>query len=756
MRRILLPASLLVALGVLLPLPADAATVQQPNDGDPYFVGDSVLISGTKEAGEDIRFWDGEAASGCFPQPITAAAGDWQCQISGPFRPGSYPWEARVYDGETLTATLPMGFTVQTRLRVDMASLKVVAGKPIVVTGTADPGEELTASITRMSDTAVKQDLTCTTNQDTAAFRCVEPRTRTAAHLRRAALPAGNDYVLTLTETNVEIGVIAGLQQEFQVLTPNLPPDPDPDPVPDPDPEPEPTPPGDPDPPVVVDDPSPPATPDPTPGPPPVTPPLPLPPTDLPVDPPVAAPPVIDVVDVVPGPGPDLSLLVGLFIAAFTALSIAGGRGFAVLRLVTTDAVLPTPRLPVITDAGSEDDDLGRETEHRKVAGWGDRSATWRLPGHHVTDRVGLLQPRRIAPWSPLVGRLLADAGYLRSMVGALWLVPLLGAVCVAGAALGQTSAAPLPPAVGLVVAVILLACLDALAGALAVLILWTGVVVTGGLGDPGRPDLSGSVAVLLVLGILWMALPLIGSATRPFRRRSGPDRDEPGRSYRWDRLADVAIAAPLCGWIAYKLTQALAPFAGRDLAISDHATLIGVTTAGGILFRFVLEEVAEHGYPLRLREVEAPGSLPDPTRWTDLGGALLRSAVLCLLAYVFLGSCWQLWVGTAIVGGLQVLAVFDDLLPKSPRLGKVLPRGITKPLVMLLIGTVVAAWATDGRVGMDQLRDCFVIMAVPSAVLAGLKLFAESPEPRPWNWPQQLAGAAVYVTFVVLVVTGW
>ena len=113
--------------------------------------------------------------------------------------------------------------------------------------------------------------------------------------------------------------------------------------------------------------------------------------------------------------------------------------------------------------------------------------------------------------------------------------------------------------------------------------------------------------------------------------------------------------------------------------------------------------------------------------------------------------------MGIAVVGGLQVATVFEDKLPKSPRLGTVLPRGITEMLVMLVICSVVASWATVGdRVGIEQLRDCFVIMAVPAAVLSGLSLFATSPDPRPWNWPQQLAGVAVYVGFVALVLAGW
>jgi hypothetical protein len=413
--------------------------------------------------------------------------------------------------------------------------------------------------------------------------------------------------------------------------------------------------------------------------------------------------------------------------------------------------------VPVVPNAGADDNALAREVAHRVEAGWGDRSWSWRLPGHELADRIGLVPPRRIAPRSPLAGRLLADAGYLRSILGLAWLGPVIAAVVLAGWALADVDARPVPPATGLVIAVILLACVDALAGALAVTVFWLGVLLTGGVGDARLPDAAGSIAVLLVLGLLWMALPLIGSATRPFRRRLAKlDAAEKQRVYAWDRIADGAIAAALVGWVAYKLTQALEPFAGLELPIADHALAIGITTAGGVVLRIVLEEVAEHGYPLRLHQVEVPGSLPDPTRASQVGGALLRTAMLGLMAYVFLGSCWQLWVGMAMVGVWQVASAYKDTLPRSARLGKILPRGITKILVMMLVCTVVAALATDGRIGLHQVRDCFVIMAVPSSLLAGISLFAVSPKPVRWNWPGQLAGVAVYVAIVVLVLVGW
>jgi hypothetical protein len=188
---------------------------------------------------------------------------------------------------------------------------------------------------------------------------------------------------------------------------------------------------------------------------------------------------------------------------------------------------------------------------------------------------------------------------------------------------------------------------------------------------------------------------------------------------------------------------------------VADDAGLVGWITAGAVVLRVLLEEVSERGYPQRLHAVEKPGSLPEPHRVVALGGALFRIVVFGLLASVFLGSCWELWAGIAFVGVWQLLAPFEDALPKSSRLGRVLPRGLAKVLVMMLVCIVVKEWATDGLEGLESIRSSFVAMAVVPSFLIGAGMFAHEPEPMRWNWPGQLAGAAVFVACVVLTLTG-
>ncbi|HET6152819.1 MAG TPA: hypothetical protein VFE15_07665 [Marmoricola sp.] len=754
--RILLLCGLFM---VVFAAPADALTVVPPAPvGTALHPGDEVHISGPdKVAGTTLKIWGNDAYQFCDGLPDASVSGSWSCTLNGPFGPGTYSYEVRVFDSSDnqVGAGVPFGFTVVSRLRVDVSSLRPTSGKRLTVTGQADGGEEVDAVLTSVMDSSLRLSLACSVNDDLNTFSCTDTSGRSGRRSRPASLPVGA-YLLNLSEIDSELGEIAAVQQEITMGPPVVVP---PTHTATPTPTPTPTP---------THAPSPTSAPTPTTT---ATPSATLSPIPTAAPSETPAPPVADPQLVSPAtplrphsPVPDLSVLIGLLIVGFVMITSSGGVAFSSLRLLPgrpgaagtgVPPGLETP--PVVTHSGSDDEDLDLDTDHRSELGWGDRSWTWRLPGHSVADRLGLKDSRTIAPRSPLVGRLLADAGYLRSMLGIAWVVPTIVAAVLAGFALADVHGRPLPPAVGLIVAIIVLACVDAIAGAVASGIFWLGVIVSGGLGDAAKPGVAGSLGVLLVLGLLWTGLPLIGSAARPFRRGwTGRRLQVAENHYSWDRLADAFIAAALCAWIADKLTAALPPFTGLDLQIGQHALAVGIATGAGVALRILLEEVAEHGYPKRLHEVETPGGLPHPSTVVEVSGALFRTGLVALIAYVFLHDCWQLWVGAALVGIIEVGTVFKDRLPQSQQLGRLLPRGITKILVMLIVCTVVAKLAATKPVDLAELRASFVIMAVPSFLVSVTGLFAKNVKPLPWRWRRQLAGAAVYVAIVLIVIYGW
>ena len=111
----------------------------------------------------------------------------------------------------------------------------------------------------------------------------------------------------------------------------------------------------------------------------------------------------------------------------------------------------------------------------------------------------------------------------------------------------------------------------------------------------------------------------------------------------------------------------------------------------GACALRIVLEAIAVRFYPSRLTDVQ-PDSLPQPIVMQRIAAAVTRTGLLLFVASAFLGWHWQLWVGGLLFLVPQVLSVFEEHFPNSPRLYRLLPRGIVRLVVMLLIGVGIGA----------------------------------------------------------------
>jgi hypothetical protein len=381
-------------------------------------------------------------------------------------------------------------------------------------------------------------------------------------------------------------------------------------------------------------------------------------------------------------------------------------------------------------------------------AGPGDRSWTWRTPGWARLDAWSLALPVWLARRSPLTARVLADGAYLRAVVGSLWTLGL-----GAGFALGydgahRTGGLPVPPPLGLTAALLALAIADATWGAAGVLGFAVGMLVR-------HSDLlSTAVQVRSFLGLaaLWFAIPLIAAAARPFRRsvlgRSG--------TYRWDRLADGVIAALIAGWAVQKTAKGMPGLSGLDLPIAHDAGRLAVLAIAAVLVRVAIEEWCAWRYPLRLSAV-ATGKLPTAGTGQRLFATLVRTALFVFLAAAFLGECRELWVGAALFALPQMLTIFEDSFPNSSRLHAVLPEGVVKVLVMLVVGTLFGHLVHSMLHSPERmLRDGFVLMALPALLLSLLALVGRDGPAARWTWLRQAIGAVVVAATVWLVVTGW
>ncbi|WP_148046252.1 hypothetical protein [Nocardioides marmoriginsengisoli] len=398
------------------------------------------------------------------------------------------------------------------------------------------------------------------------------------------------------------------------------------------------------------------------------------------------------------------------------------------------------------TFATDEDAAAGYELALQRGIGIGDNSPSWRAFGHEATDFYSRTVPGVLHRHSPFLSRLATDGVDLRAIFGSLWWLFPLGGAALGIAAAGDTGGHAVPPSLGILIGVMVLASFDAFAGFVATA-LFTLLVISDVFTDK-----HGALTVLVV-GFLWTALPLVATTIRPFRR--------PGHlsvKYSWDRIADLVIAALLCGWIAQKLAQTMDLFAGTDTGIPEHANQVGLVAIVAIAVRGLLTSAVDVWWPERLRQTEIQEDLPEPSTLAILSGIVIRTAVFGFLGHAFIGSCWQWFAGVALFALPDLLLVARDWLGLKWNLRVPLPSGLTEIFLIvvscILLVTVFIGGADDQR---TALRYAFLAAALVPAVLGGARVFRTEKKDREGStWDLQLAGAGILLTTVILGLRGW
>ena len=274
-----------------------------------------------------------------------------------------------------------------------------------------------------------------------------------------------------------------------------------------------------------------------------------------------------------------------------------------------------------------------------------------------------------------------------------------------------DTGGMPIPPAFTLTAVLLALAVFDATWGAAGVVGFGLGMMIW----RSSELGFALSVRSFLGLAALWFAIPLIAAASRPFRRSIGE-----GRKYAWDRLADAVIATLIAGWAVQKTVGGLPGLSGLDLPIAERADALAIVAMAAVITRVLIEELAVWRYPLRLGAV-ATGKLPFAGPRQRLFATGLRTFLFVFLAYAFIGSCWQLWVGAVLFFVPQVLSIYERSFPNSERLNAILPEGIVKVLVMLVVGVLSrkARLLDLGRPGQHPAQRLHPVLAPRSRLVA-------------------------------------
>jgi predicted RNA-binding protein with TRAM domain len=363
-----------------------------------------------------------------------------------------------------------------------------------------------------------------------------------------------------------------------------------------------------------------------------------------------------------------------------------------------------------------------------------------RLPRISIVDRAMMRAPNMLAHRSPLIGRVLTDGTYLRSGFGALWLIlPLSGIVLGIMSAM-NTNFDVRMPSLMLLTAVVVLGTLDAFSGYLASVVFGLAILLGGGM------DSADSIRGVVGIWVFSFGVPLLATATRPFRRTAT------GVVGVWDRCADVVLIALFGAWAAGAMFSSLPGLIGFRPDYASRISHIQIVVLVALVSRYILENVVAVLAPSRLKEFSA-NSLPDASNIQVVLSSFLRTAAYMFVASVFIGNNWALWVGGAIYLIPKLVALVDDALPNLSIIHRYMPRGILKVVLMLFVarwwGDILGSRVTDPE---QMIKVGFVLLGLPGIVFTVLGWFARDSRPWPSTWFTRISGMIVLIVGVLVV----
>jgi hypothetical protein len=365
-----------------------------------------------------------------------------------------------------------------------------------------------------------------------------------------------------------------------------------------------------------------------------------------------------------------------------------------------------------------------------------------RLPRLGFLDRLMVNFPRTISQPSPLLGTILADAVYLRAWLGSIWaMVPVLGVVTGLVAAV-NTQFEVVMPALFILTLIVVMSVFDALFGFLAVVTFGLAVLLGGGVHS------ADSIRGLLGMFVFSFAVPLISTASRPFRRLATK-----GLVGLWDRAADLVLITLFGAWAGGSMFSALPGLIGFRPDYADQISHIQIAVAIALAARFVLENGAIVFVPSQLRAMTVT-DLCEPTARQVMFSSVVRTVMFVFVAEVFIGNNWALWMGAILYLIPKLVPLVQDSLPNVPSLHIFMPRGLLKIVVLLLLAKWWGGVLTSNISNADQMvRIGFVFMGVPSLVATICGWFGRSSTHQ-WkeNWLTRISGLVLLVVLFLMV----
>jgi len=371
--------------------------------------------------------------------------------------------------------------------------------------------------------------------------------------------------------------------------------------------------------------------------------------------------------------------------------------------------------------------------------GKGDLSNSWDNRYTDETDFAFVSLAHRFNRFSPLLTRTVQDGNTIRAIIGS-WAVLLMPIGLILGiVAAVNTGGEALPPAWGIVAAIMAVAIYDAFAGFIAGFVFFLAALLTGNITN--RPEFLTAIGVM----VLFFAPALLASAFRPFRRLVRTQDD------MWERITDYALGTLLTFWVITKMVAAMNGLARLELPITNYGTELALMSAALLIMRVALEDIAVEHYPMRLRALHV--EIKRPSQNQKIRSLVFKIFVFFIMAAPFVGSMLNLVLGTLLFAIPQITSLsLEDNLPKKKLY---LPKGVFKTVVMIFVMALVSNMI-EGAFSSPEafLKWSFVVMALPGFFLHYLDAITDAPES---DWKTTENGRKIYriggvILFILMV----
>jgi hypothetical protein len=350
--------------------------------------------------------------------------------------------------------------------------------------------------------------------------------------------------------------------------------------------------------------------------------------------------------------------------------------------------------------------------------------------------------PEVITHHSPMLGRVIQDGTYLRSLFGAIWaLLPIFG-IAIGILSAFDTGFDVVMPSLLLLSALVVIGTLDAFSGFVASITFGIAVAIGGGLNS------ADSIRGLLGIWVFSFGIPMLASASRPFRRKNAK-----GLTGAWDRSADFVLIVLFGALAAGSMFASLPGLTGYRPEFAGNVAHIQIVAMGVLAARYVLENVMVVFTPSRYKQL-ADVSIRDASVAQQIVSSLIRTAAFVFVAEVFIGNNWALWVGAFLYLAPKLVGLVDGKFPNVEALHRWMPRGILKVTVMMLLariwGVVLTSNISDPA---KMITFGFVFMGTPGIIATVLGWFGRSSTKAwPQTWFTRIAGLIILIIGILMV----